>query len=152
MIIDCHTHVLSPRIKDNRSRYADRDAAFALIYANEKAKIATAEELIESMDRDGVDISVIASYGWSTPELCLETNDYIMESVARYPERLIGFGAVPPSAGEAAAAEIGRCARGGMRGIGELRPDLLAYCRGANLPFADGKHGGNSYHALFKYH
>jgi len=124
MIIDFHTHVLSPRIKSNRSRYVDIDPAFALIYSDEKARIATAEELIDSMDRDGVDISVIVNYGWTTHELCVETNDYILESVARYPKRLIGFCAVQSCAGESAVAEIERCARGGIKGVGELRPDM----------------------------
>ena len=127
MIIDFHTHVLSPRIKNNRSRYVDSDPAFALIYADKKAKIATADELIDSMDRDGVDISVIVNYGWSTQELCVETNDYILESLARYPKRLIGFGAVQPYDSKAALAEIGRCAKGGIRGIGELRPDTQLF-------------------------
>ena len=111
MIIDFHTHVLSPRIKNNRSQYVTSDPGFALIYADKKAKIATADELIDSMDRDGVDISVIVNYGWSTHELCVETNDYILESIARYPKRLIGFGAVQPYACESAIAEIERCVR-----------------------------------------
>jgi predicted TIM-barrel fold metal-dependent hydrolase len=123
MIIDFHTHVLSPRVKNNRSHYIDSDPAFALIYSNRKAEIATADELIDSMDREGVDISVIVNYGWSTQELCIETNDYILESIARYPKRLIGFCAVQPYTSEAAIAEIERCVRGGIRGVGELRPD-----------------------------
>jgi predicted TIM-barrel fold metal-dependent hydrolase len=124
MIIDFHTHVLSPRIKNNRSHYVDSDPGFALIYSDKKARIATAEELIDSMDRDGVDISVIVNYGWSTHELCVETNDYILESMTRYPKRLIGFGSIQPYAYEAAIAEVERCARGGIKGIGELRPDM----------------------------
>jgi predicted TIM-barrel fold metal-dependent hydrolase len=123
MIIDFHTHVLSPRIKANRHLYAARDPVFALIHADERSRIATAEELIGIMDRDGVDISVIANYGWSTHELCVETNDYIMDAVARYPNRLVGFGAVPPGAAQA-VAEIERCVRGGIKGVGELRPDI----------------------------
>jgi predicted TIM-barrel fold metal-dependent hydrolase len=126
MIIDFHTHVLSPQIKNNRSRYADKDPAFALIYSDEKARIATADDLIESMDREGVDISVIVNYGWSTHELCVETNDYIMESVTRYPERLMGFCSVHPDAGDAALAEIERCAGAGVKGVGELRPDITS--------------------------
>jgi predicted TIM-barrel fold metal-dependent hydrolase len=127
MIVDFHTHVLSPRIKENRSRYVDGDPAFALIYADPKARMATADQLIDSMDRDGVDISVIVNYGWSTHELCVETNDYILESVARYPKRLIGFCAVQPDNPEAALAEIERCVRGGIRGVGELRPDMQSF-------------------------
>lgn len=123
MIIDFHTHVLSPRIKESRSRYVERDSAFAQIYSGEKVKIATAEDLIQSMDRDGVDVSVIVNYGWSTHELCVETNDYILESVARYPKRLLGFCAVSSYFDDASLNEIERCARAGIKGVGELRPD-----------------------------
>jgi predicted TIM-barrel fold metal-dependent hydrolase len=125
MIVDFHTHILSPHIKSNRSSYAARDAGFALIYTNPKARIATAEELIDSMDRNGIDVSVIANYAWSTRELCTETNDYIINAVARYPKRLIGFGMVIPSDPQAAVTEVERCARGGLKGIGELRLDAI---------------------------
>jgi len=124
MVIDFHTHVFSPEINKNRRRYAERDPSFAMIYSNEKAKMATADELIDSMDRDGVDMAVIANYGWTTHELCVETNDYILESIARYPGRLVGFCSVQPLSTDAAIDEIERCARAGSKGIGELRPDI----------------------------
>ena len=124
MIIDFHTHVMPLRIKQDRRRYAERDKAFAEIYSDEKARIVAADELIESMDRDGVDISVIVNYGWSTHGLCVETNDYILESVARFPERLIGFCAVSSYNDDISLAEIERCAGAGARGVGELRPDI----------------------------
>jgi predicted TIM-barrel fold metal-dependent hydrolase len=124
MIIDFHTHVFPPRVKQKRSQYIDRDPCFALLYAKKEAKIATTEELIESMDRAGIDISVIVNLGWITHELCVETNDYILESIARYPKRLIGFCTVQPQSLNAAIAEIERCAQGGARGIGEMRPDM----------------------------
>ena len=124
MIIDFHTHIVPPRIKGERSRYIASDPIFASLFSSSKAKLATAEELIASMDSEGVDISVIANYGWATDELCTETNDYILESVARYPHRLVGFCTIKPHSCEAAISEIERCARGGARGIGEMRPDL----------------------------
>ena len=127
MIIDFHTHVFSPQIKNNRSQYIESDPCFALLYSNKKAKIATADELIDSMDRDGIDVSVIVNLGWTTHELCVETNDYILESIARYPQRLIGFCAVQPQSYEAAIGEIERCARGGIRGVGEMRPDMQLF-------------------------
>jgi uncharacterized protein len=123
MIIDFHTHALPPRVKNNRSRYVERDAAFAEIYAGEKAAIATADDLIASMDREGIDISVIVNYGWSTHDFCVETNDYILESIARHPNRLIGFCAVSSYHDDFSLAEIERCVRGGIKGVGELRPD-----------------------------
>jgi len=127
MIIDFHTHVFSPRIKKNRRQYIESDPCFALLYSDKEAKLATAEELIDSMDKAGIDISVIVNIGWTTHELCVETNDYILESIARYPQRLIGFGTVQPQSSGAAIAEIERCVKGGAKGIGEMRPDMQFY-------------------------
>jgi len=126
MIIDFHTHVFPPQIKKNRSKYIELDPCFALLYSDPKARMATADELIASMDKAGVDISVIVNIGWTTHELCLETNDYIIESVARYPKRLIGFGAIQPRSPQA-VAEIEHCAKAGLRGIGEMRPDIQQF-------------------------
>jgi uncharacterized protein len=140
MIIDFHTHVLPPRIKNNRSDYLKRDAAFAEIYTGEKITIATAEDLINGMDRDEVDISVVVNYQWSTHAFCVETNDYIMESVARYPKRIIGFGAVNAYTSDESLKEIERFVGGGLRGVGELRPDTLSldYTHKENFkPFDD---------------
>ncbi len=124
MIIDFHTHIFPPRIKKNRSKYIDSDSCFAILYSSPNAKLATADELIASMDKEGIDISVVLNVGWTTHELCVETNDYILESVARYPKRLIGFCTVQPLSLGAALDEIERCAKGGIRGVGEMRPDM----------------------------
>ena len=127
MIIDFHTHIFSPRIKQSREKYADADPCFAILYAQKNAKLATADELIASMDETGIDISVITNIGWTTHEMCVETNDYILESIARYPDRLVGFATVQPQSGEAAIAEVERCAKGGIKGIGEIRPDTQLF-------------------------
>jgi hypothetical protein len=124
MTIDFHTHVFPPQIKKDRSKYIELDPCFALLYSDPKAKIATADELIASMDEAGIEISVITNIGWTTHELCLETNDYIIDSVSRYPKRLIGFGAVQPQSPQGAVAEIERLARAGIKGIGEMRADI----------------------------
>jgi len=127
MIIDFHTHIFSPQIEKNRSKYVTLDPCFAMLYANPKASLATADELITSMDEAGIDISVILNIGWTTNELCIETNDYILESVARYPQRLVGFCAVQPNSHDKAIVEIERCAKAGMKGVGEMRPDIQGF-------------------------
>jgi predicted TIM-barrel fold metal-dependent hydrolase len=127
VIIDFHTHVFPPEIKKHRQKYIERDPCFAILYSDPKARIATADELIASMDEAGVDISVILNIGWTTHELCVETNDYIIDAVSRYPQRLVGFGAVQPQSPKAAAAEIERCARAGIKGVGEMRPDIQLF-------------------------
>jgi len=124
VIIDFHTHIFSPRIKENRGKYINADPCFAGLYSNEKATLITVDELIESMDREGIDISVILNIGWTTHELCVETNDYIMESIARFPKRLKGFGVISPHTGDSALKEVERCVQGKLSGIGEMRPDV----------------------------
>ncbi len=127
MIIDFHTHIFPPRMIENRDYYLGRDPCFDVLYANPKAKLATADDLIANMDKEGVDISVVLNIGWSSHELCLETNDYIMDTIARYPNRLVGFCAVQPLASEKALVELERCVRGGVKGIGELRCDTQGF-------------------------
>lgn len=130
MIVDFHTHIFPPRFNEYREEYVARDPLFARIYAKPNAKIASCEDLIAIMDEEGIDRSVILNANWSSLELCQETNDHIMESISRYPDRLVGFCSLPPKAEEAAIAELERCIRGGIRGIGEMRPDFHGLVRG----------------------
>jgi len=124
MIIDFHTHIVPPGVKQNRERYALRDGSFAAVYADPKAKLATADDLIAAMDKHGIDMSVVLNYGWETLALCREVNDYILTTVAKYPKRLIGF-CNAPLTGSRGLKEIERCLAAGARGVGEIRPDLL---------------------------
>ena len=61
--------------------------------------MSTADELVEAMDADGVDASVVMGMGWTDHGLAVEVNDYLAESVRRYPGRLYGFGGVSPAWG-----------------------------------------------------
>jgi len=127
VIIDFHTHIFPPGIKQQRQEYAERDPCFSLLYSEPKAKLATAEELIASMDEAEVDVSVALNIGWVNHELCVETNNYILDSAARYPKRLVGFCCIQPAAGDAAIIELERCAEAGARGIGEMRSDMQGF-------------------------
>jgi predicted TIM-barrel fold metal-dependent hydrolase len=127
VIIDFHTHIFPPWLRERRDEYIKVDPCFSLLYSQPKAKIATAEELIASMDEAGINTSVVLNAGWVSHELCVKTNDYILDSVSRYPARLVGFCAIQPRAGDAAIAELERCAEAGARGIGELRSDVQGF-------------------------
>jgi len=127
VIIDFHTHIFPPWLKERRDEYSKSDPCFSLLYSQPQAKIATAEELLASMDEAGIDLSVVLNIGWASHELCVKTNDYILDSVSRYPTRLAGFCAIQPRAGDAAIAELERCAKAGAKGIGELRSDVQGF-------------------------
>jgi predicted TIM-barrel fold metal-dependent hydrolase len=127
VIIDFHTHIFPPWLRERRDEYIKRDPCFSLLYSQPKAKMATAEELLASMDEAGIDLSVALNIGWVNHELCVKTNDYILDSVSRYSTRLVGFCAIQPAAGDAAIAELERCAKSGAKGIGELRSDVQGF-------------------------
>jgi predicted TIM-barrel fold metal-dependent hydrolase len=127
LIIDFHTHITAPEIIGRRDEYLVRDAWFRDLYANPKARLSSAEDLLAAMDRDSVEQAVVFGFGWRDMDLCRRDNDYVIESVARYPDRLIGFAIVNPKFGPEAVREIERCAAAGLVGIGELMPDGQGY-------------------------
>ncbi len=119
MIIDFHTHIFPREIRENRERFFSSDPAFQLLYKPAHAKLVGASEIIESMDAEKVDRSVVFGFPWKKSDLFIRHNDYIMEAIAKYPKRLIGFGCFDPF-DEHAASETERCLDGGLSGIGEL--------------------------------
>jgi predicted TIM-barrel fold metal-dependent hydrolase len=126
VIIDVHTHVFPPDIRDKRDEYLKRDPTFAEMYTNPKAKIATAEELLASMEYAGVDVSIALGFAWREHELCVRHNDYLLESAAKSDGRIVAFCTVNIAADEA-AEEVGRCVKAGAKGLGELRPESQSW-------------------------
>ncbi|MCH8901929.1 MAG: amidohydrolase [Chloroflexi bacterium] len=126
VIVDVHAHVFPPEVRDNRDEYLQRDAGFRELYADAKARIATADELLASMEAAGVDRSVACGFGWSDAELCRRHSDYLMETSAKSGGRLIPFCTVQPS-DDGTRDELKRCAARGARGLGELRPQQQGY-------------------------
>ena len=122
MIIDVHVHILPPEVIHEVEHYRERDEYFALLHKDPKSRFATAETIIEEMNNSGVGKSVVFGFAFKDMGICRMLNDYIMESVKRYPDRLIGFGVVNPMDGKV-EKEVLRCKEGGLRGIGELFPD-----------------------------
>src|SRR3990170_4242990 len=111
VIIDFHTHIFPLDVRDRRDEYLRRDPTFAEMYASPRAKIASAEDLLRSMDDADVDVSVALGFAWSDHEDCVRHNDYLLETAAKSGGRIAPFCTVSPAAGEAAAAEVERCAR-----------------------------------------
>lgn len=122
MIIDFHTHIFPPVIRDRREDFLRRDPTFDEMYANPKAKIATAQDLLRSMDQAGVDLSVTLGFAWRDHDLCVLHNDYLLEAAAASEGRIVPFCTVNPACPQA-EEEVLRCARAGAPGLGELRPD-----------------------------
>lgn len=159
MIIDVHTHIFPPRVRERREEYLQRDPTFAEMYASEKSRIATGRDLLESMDRAGVGVSVALGFAWRDQDLIEMHNDYLLEAADASQGRIVPF-ATLNMAHPAAEAEIERCVAAGARGLGELRPDSqgwdltgppgdalarLASRHGVPLLFHVTERGGHAY-------
>ncbi len=127
MLIDFHTHLFPPDIRDHREKYCARDPWFNELYSNPRASMASAEDLIAEMDASGVDISVAFAYGWTDTGLIEETNSYVIDAMRRYPKRIYGMAVLQPTSGVRAVRELERCAREGIIGLGELMPHGQGY-------------------------
>jgi predicted TIM-barrel fold metal-dependent hydrolase len=120
MIIDIHTHIFPPEICKNREHYFPGEPAFELLYRDhKKSPLTTAEGLIEAMDRQGIRGSVTFGFPWREAELIRRSNDYVLEAMTRYPDRLLGFACLNPELPDA-VAEGERCLNAGMKGLGEI--------------------------------
>jgi len=119
MIIDFHTHLFPPNFSQDRDRLVHEDPAFRSIYNSPKARLADAEDLLKSMDDNGIERSVVFGFPWEKEDLFVRHNDYIIEAVHRYPDRLIGFCAFSPLS-RCGARETDRCLSLGLSGVGEL--------------------------------
>ena len=150
MIIDAHAHVFPPSVIARRDELLATEPAFAEIYANPDARIATADDVMASMDHAGVDRTIICNFTWKNDDLVDETNEYLLNASIRSQGRLIPFVAMSMSgagrhggvdaeesvggatAGDA-RSKIRQLSAAGARGIGELRPESI----GINLANSD---------------
>lgn len=148
MIIDFHTHIFPSFFRNKRQAVFSDEPAFETLYLSPQAKLVGAKELIKNMDEDEVHKSVIFGFPWEDPENYRRHNDYVIESVQRYPDRFIGFCCFSPlSAG--GPREVERCLNSGLSGVGELAVygtglsnrivealrEVMALCSQFDVPF-----------------
>ena len=120
--IDFHVHITPPEIIENWKKYAETEPYFALLSNTPHNKFACAEDIVAMLDKSGFDSAVIFGFAFRDMGLCRLVNDYVIESVGKFPEKLIGFISVQPKAA-GVEKEIDRCHSKGLRGIGELFPE-----------------------------
>ncbi|HYA41197.1 MAG TPA: amidohydrolase family protein [Syntrophobacteraceae bacterium] len=119
MIIDVHTHIFPPDIIGGRDLFMRDEPEFQLLYGAPGSKMASAETLIQAMDENGVDISVVFGFPWRSAEVLARHNAYVLDAAAKFPDRLLPLACLnlfsPLCAGK---AETYR--KDGAHGFGEL--------------------------------
>ena len=129
VIVDVHTHAFPPRMIAARVALAARDAGFAALYADPRARMATADDLLAAMTAARVDHSVVAGFWWRDPALAAEHAHYLLDAARAASGRLLPF--VPAAGCDEAALRA--LVAAGARGVGELRTDALDDDALANL-------------------
>jgi uncharacterized protein len=119
MIIDGHTHLFPKEIRANKESYFAEEPEFRYLYEQPDEVMVGMEELIQAMDENGVDISIASSFPWRNLDTARRSNDYILEAVHRYPERIWGLACIDVRS-PGADKELVRALDAGMKGIGEL--------------------------------
>ncbi|MFH1084285.1 MAG: amidohydrolase family protein [Chloroflexota bacterium] len=126
-IVDAHAHVFPPEVIRQRAAYRQRDRWFGLLYANPRARLATADELVAALDAAGVGRAVAFGFAFADVGLCRACNDYTLDAARRFAGRLIPLAVTNPAAGAEGVAEARRALEGGARGLGELMPEGQGY-------------------------
>ncbi|MDR2964382.1 MAG: amidohydrolase family protein [Treponema sp.] len=126
-MIDFHVHITPPDIISDCKKYAEKEPYFSLLFYENTAfannrKFASAEDIVAALEHEDsyFDKAVVFGFAFRDIGLCRYVNDYVIESVKKYPHRLIGFCVVPPHI--EASKEIERCYNAGLKGVGELFP------------------------------
>lgn len=137
MKIDFHVHITPPDIIKNWEKVAQREDYFKLISESPANKFATADDVVEELESSGVDKAVVFGFAFNDMALCRYVNDYVIESVKKYPDKLIGYISVMPKSDDI-EKEIDRCMTEGLHGIGEIFPygqgfDISNPCEVNNL-------------------
>ena len=121
-MIDFHVHLYPPEIVKDAPKIAEREPYFDALIHNRVHKWGSLEDLLYCMERDRVERSVVFGFGFKDLALCKLCNDYVIDCVNRYPDKLDGMCVVPPLA-RGFDEEVLRCADAGLIGVGELFPD-----------------------------
>jgi uncharacterized protein len=128
LIIDVHTHIFPPDIVYGRDLFHRDEPEFRLLYGPADSKMATAEMLIQSMDENGIDRSVVFGFPWRTDELLARHNDYVLDAAARFPDRLLPLACLDLFSLRC-VEKAEKLLVDGVRGFGEL----AVYTAGGNM-------------------
>lgn len=121
MIIDIHVHVFPLDVINRIEEFTAKDKFLYDICSSPVHKYATVDEMLEEMDRYGIDRALLSGFASSDPGLCREMNDYVLQAAKTYPDRFSAMAAISPL-DPGMENEISRCHESGAVGVGELFP------------------------------
>ena len=118
MIIDFHTHCFPDSLAPRAMEQLKINASRANLTAHTDG---TADDLIRSMDENGIDHSVVCNIA-TNPRQMHKVNDFAISLLASHP-RLIPLGSLHPE-GEDLEGEAARLCNAGIKGV-KIHPDYI---------------------------
>ena len=113
--IDCHCHIYPEKIASKAVGGTD---AF---YASHSVGTGIVDDMLAHADCAGIEKALVQSVA-TTPHQVGSINRFIADEVARFPDRLIGFGTLHP-ASENIVGDLENLLSLGLRGV-KLHPDI----------------------------
>ena len=131
MIVDSHTHILPPDVVSDMPKFMSRDKTLCNLFRN-GSRVSTAETLLNSMNQNKIDYSIVMGMGWSDYSFNQYVNEYLIESQVNSGGRLVAITGITPQHGDTGIYEAERCIASGSHGFGEVH---LSEQRMAGKPF-----------------
>ncbi|MCC6380903.1 MAG: amidohydrolase family protein [Dehalococcoidia bacterium] len=120
-VVDAHTHAFAPEQLATRSAICARDPAFAEIYGDPKAALATPAHLLTVMAAEDVDRAVVVGFAFAHADDLALQNAALCAAAEENAGRLLPLVSVNPQLPEWKETAVALLERG-ARGFGELRP------------------------------
>jgi predicted TIM-barrel fold metal-dependent hydrolase len=130
---DCHVHAYPPEVHVDAAAWAERHGEWwwssCVAPAGRTSLQGWADDarLVSDMDKAGIERCVLLGWYWENQETCEEQNRWYVDWVRKHPDRLVGFAAANPKAGQRTLDDVNRSLDEGLRGIGELLPQAQGY-------------------------
>ena len=131
MIVDSHTHILPPDVVSDMPKFMSRDKTLCNLFRN-GSRVSTAETLLNSMNQNKIDYSIVMGMGWSDYSFNQYVNEYLIESQIKSGGRLVAITGITPQHGDTGIYEAELCIASGSHGFGEVH---LSEQKMAGKPF-----------------
>lgn len=115
-VTDSHVHIFPEPVIRNRTEFLD-DVSFALLYANEKSRLAGARDITNYINTYSLEKVFALGFSWESPERCEMHN---RELLAASNETIIPFACVPGHPVKDVGGMCAHIADSGFAGIGEI--------------------------------
>ena len=120
-MIDSHTHILPNKPNKLIEEFGEEKVILEMF--NNEQKISTPDQLIESMNLNNIQKSIILGYGWTNFSLLQASNQFNLDAAKKNASKLIPFFSINPIFKEN-LEEMEKCINLGGKGAGEIHPSI----------------------------